>query len=539
MPNILDANGLTVATQQELLADQTASLQTIYGDDINLDSDSPDGELVNLDIQAQLDTEDLLVQINSQFDPDQAIGVILDQRVAINGITRQGGTYTTTNVTVTTSQSVNLYGLDQSAQSVYTVSDDAGTLWYLIATELGLSTGANVLAFRAADPGATLTTPNTITVPVTIILGVTSVNNPSTYTTLGINEETDAELKVRRRKSVSLSSQGYNAGLTGALDNINGVTSAVVYENDTNATSTGTIPANVPSGIPSHSIWAIVGGTPAPAIAPAWSATTSYSYGDIASSAGINYISILSSNLSHAVSNTTYWQVYSPVAQAIFSKRNAGCGMLGTTTYTVYPLIGPPIVIAWDYVAAEALFIKFTATSLDLINPPNIAAIRTGLVTSFAPTAGATVNINALASAVQAIDSNTLVTSAGFSTSSGGAYTNTLATTTPAYQFSVTAPDIIILTPILAGATGTTGVGYNINSSTGVVTNTTLSIAHGGTTFQFAAVGGFGSYTYSIVSGGGSVNSGTGLYTSGIAGTDRVRVTDGLSNTADCLVTVT
>jgi hypothetical protein len=53
------------------------------------------------------------------FDPDNAVGVVLDQRVAINGIQRQAGTYTVTPITVVTSQSVNLYGLDQDVQPVY------------------------------------------------------------------------------------------------------------------------------------------------------------------------------------------------------------------------------------------------------------------------------------------------------------------------------------------------------------------------------------------------------------------------------------
>jgi hypothetical protein len=539
MPNVFGVDGLTTATQAELLADQTAELQGIYGADINLDSDTPDGQLVNIDIQAQLDVQDLLTNINASFDPDQAAGVILDQRVAINGIVRQGGTYTLTPITVTVSQSVNLYGLDQDVQPIFTVSDNAGTLWYLSATTLALTIGANILTFRAAEPGAVLTTPNTITVPVTIVLGVTSVNNPSTYSTLGINEETDATLRVRRRKSVSLSSQGYNAALTAALENINGVTSAVVYENDTNATSDGTTPPLVPTGIPGHSIWAIVAGTPAPAVAAVWASTIEYSYGAIVSVAGTNYISIQNSNLGNLVSDTDFWQVYSPVAQAIYAKRNAGCGMRGTQSYTIYPLSGPPFVVNWDYVAAELLYIRFTVTSLDLVTPPNIAAIRAGLVTSFVPTAGQTVNINALASAVQAIDSNSLVTSAGFSTAAAGTYSNTLAPTSPAYQFSVVEANNIILSMILAGGSGTTGIGYTINSTTGVVTSTTLTIANGGTTFQFQALGGYGAYTYSVFSGSGSINGASGLFTSNAAGSTVVRVTDTQGHTADCNVTVT
>src|SRR5581483_5728996 len=159
-------------------------------------------------------------QIYNMFDPDNAVGVILDQRVAINGIQRQAGTFTVTNVTLIVSQALNLYGLDQTAQPVYTVADNAGNQWQLQTTQHISGPGTYVFSFQAANPGAVLTTINTITVPVTIVLGVTSINNPTTYTTLGINEESDAVFKVRRQKSVQLSSVGYLAGLLAALQNI-------------------------------------------------------------------------------------------------------------------------------------------------------------------------------------------------------------------------------------------------------------------------------------------------------------------------------
>jgi hypothetical protein len=539
MPNAIGVDGLTVQTYEELATFFTAAYQQIYGSDINLASDTPDGQMMNINIQAIQDLQDLLVQIYNTFDPDNAIGIVLDQRVAINGIQRQAGTYTITNITVVTTQSVNLFGLDQNEEAVFTVSDNAGNQWFLQTTQLGLSIGTHVLSFRAATPGANLTIPNTITVPVTIVLGVQSINNPTTYTTLGINEESDAVLKVRRQRSVALSSQGYLSGLLAALENINGVTSVFVYENDTDGTSTGTVPPDVPAGIPSHTIWVIIAGTPTPALSVAWSASTEYAYGNIVSSASINYISIQDGNLNHLVSDTDWWSVYNPVAQAIYSKRSAGCGLKGSTTYTLVQKNGLPFIVKWDVVTAENLFIKFTAASLDQKSPPNVALIRSTIPTSFVPGVNETVNINSLATEVQAVDPNTLVTSAGFADNSGGPFTDTLAPSDPTKQFAVSQANIIILPIIVAGGPSTSGIEYVFNSTTGVVTNTTLSIASGGTTFQFAPVGGFGSYNYTVSSGLGSINPSTGLYTSAGAGADVVQVTDGLGNTATCHITVT
>jgi hypothetical protein len=530
MPNSISATGLTTATRDELVTYFTNAYQAIYGPDINLASDTPDGQLMNIIIQAILDLEDLSMQVYNTFDPDNAIGVILDQRVAINGIQRQAGTFTTTNITLVTSQSVNLYGLDQTIQPVFTVADAAGNQWQLIASQLGVTAGTHVYLFQAAEPGQVLTIPNTITIPVTIVLGVTSINNPTTYSTLGINEETDMALKIRRAKSVSLQSQGYFQGLLAALENINGVTSAFIIENTTGGTDG--------DGIPSHSIWVIVAGTPTAPLSIAYNSTTVYRYGDIASSAGVNYISIQNSNVGNLVSDTSFWQIYNPVAQAIYAYRNAGCGMFnsldaGAQSYTIIQIDGSPFTVYWDQVLEQNLFIKFTANSLNGVNPPNIAAIKTYLTANFIPGVYEEVNINGLSTLVQQADPNTLVTSSGFSTTSGGVYTNTLTPSAKNKQFFVQAADIIVL-PIILTCTG--GIQVIV---AGLVTTTTVSVVHGGNTIQFATLGGFGSMTYSVFSGAGSINSGTGLYTSAGAGTDVVHVTDGLGNVATATITVT
>lgn len=560
MPNSIGVNGLEVATQEELVAAFTTAMQTIYGADIDLSSDSPDGQMMMIFIQAVLDLEDLLVQIYNMFDPDNAIGVILDQRVAINGIQRQAGTYTLTDITIVTTQALNLYGLDQTAQPVYTVADNAGNEFELLETEPIAGPGTYVLQFRAKDPGAVLTVPNTITVPVTIVLGVSSINNPTAATSIGINEESDAALKVRRAKSVSLASQGYLSGLIAALENINGVTSAFVYENTTSATNS--------DGVPGHSIWVIVAGT-----------------ADAAD-----------------------------IAQAIYTKRNAGCGMYGQQSYSITQVDGTTFLVYWDNVTTETLFITFNATSIDGVNEPNIAAIREGLVSSFVPTVSEEVNINVLATKVQEIDANCLVTGAGFSNgqtqtlnlsgvpasgvfkikyngnesaninwndsigtiqtkvqavdgleaclvtgslasqqlvfdlsaitdigslivatantlqtsgpvaitfSYDADYSNTLDTDTKNRQFTVAEENIIILPMILSPTT---------------------SVVATAATKQFTGLGGYGDLTYSILvnNSGGSINASSGLYTAGgTPGVDTVKVVDEMGNSATATVTVT
>jgi len=182
--------------------------------------------------------------------------------------------------------------------------------------------------------------------------------------------------------------------------------------------------------------------------------------------------------------------------------------MYGSISYDVTQVDGSIFTIYWDVVESENLFIKFTVTSLDGVNSPNIAAIRSGLVTSFIPGVADEVNINALATAVQAIDPNTLVTLSGFSLTHGGAYTNTLTPSLKNKQFAVSSANIIIIP-----------VQLSPSSATVAVTETQ----------QFIGLGGYGAYTYSMNSApsGGSINA-SGLYTAGAVPsvTDVVKVVD-------------
>jgi len=566
MPNVFGPLGLEVKTRQEIVDELTVAFQAIYGADINLGSDTPDGQMMQIITQFMVDQSDLLVAINASFDPDQAFGITLDQRVAINGIQRQGGTYTTTNITLVNSRSLNLYGLDQAddedAEDVYTIADNAGNRWFLMVSELGLTAGTHVLVFRAENPGAQLTTPNTITVPTTIVLGVVSVNNPTSYLTLGVNEETDPVLKLRRQRSVSLGSQGYRQALKAALQNLEGITSAEVYENNSDSTDS--------DGIPSHSIWVIVAGSALPA--------------DI---------------------GTTIW-LY----------RNAGCGMKGDETYTVTEAGGGPAIMKWDDVVIQNLFLLFTLGSLDADVPPDVAKIRTDLPLLLLPGVNESVNTTYLGTLIQQIDPNAYVLSAGLSDGtdqiirsddtpvSGNYRLNYGSQQTPNIAWNANAAavqvqlrlltgleNIVVTTGFLAGevlfldlsnvpsidylifvsnstmvngsaaplvfsydeqemqniATLSKQNQFTVLSQNVVITDmillpTTTSLASG-EQITFSAYGGYGSYTYSISNNnsGGSINATTGAYTAGPTDgtTDTIHVVDALGNVQNSTVSVT
>jgi uncharacterized phage protein gp47/JayE len=317
MPNRIDSSGLSVKTLDEIIAaivdgdsdgDSNApGLRDIYGEDISVDSDTPDGQLVNIFALAVKDQLDLLQQIYNSFDPDLAIGRALDQRCAINGISRRGATYTQTIIEVTVDRAVTLAGLDGA--SPFTVSDAEGNRFVLKSTTAIPGAGTHQLDFRAEEPGVIIVQANTLTNPITIILGVTGIINPYLPYDEGVNEESDAALRVRRAFSVALPNQGYIDGMIAALRAVPGVTAALVYEN---------ISADTDSdGVPAHSIWVIVEG-------------------------GLD----------------------AEVARALYYKRNAGCGMKeGNITIPVVQPNGITFDITFDRPVQEALWISFNITT--------------------------------------------------------------------------------------------------------------------------------------------------------------------------------
>lgn len=271
MADIIDESGLTIQTLSETIAELKTGLRGIYGEDINLDQNSPDGQLVNIFAQGAQDIRELAVQVFNSFDPDSAQGTVLDQRVVINNVVRQGGTFTITPVTFIVDRTVSLQGLDANFADIngsgFTVQDDAGNQFVLIDSGT-FTAGTYSRNFRARQLGQVEVAVNTITSQTTVVLGVTSVNNPSAPLEIGQNEENDIQLRVRRARSPALSSNGFLNGLEAAVLSIEGVTDVKAYENVTD-----TVDAD---GIPAHGTWLIVEGGANTAIAQAYYAKKSY-----------------------------------------------------------------------------------------------------------------------------------------------------------------------------------------------------------------------------------------------------------------------
>lgn len=304
-PSTINSSGLTIQPKASIITDLVGGYQTIYGADINVASNSPDGQLINIQAQAISDFNELLLDTYNSFAIDSAYGERLDQLVALNGMFRKQGTNTVAYVLVTSTQAVNIPGQDQTAVTPFTVADNAGNQYQLEASySFGSATSVS-LAFRAVTIGEIQTLPNTITNITTSTLGISAVNNPDTSTdVIGVNEETDVQLRVRHSQSLALAATGPADSVEAALRNIPDVTDAYVVENDTGG-SVNTVPA--------HSQWCIVnGGTSA------------------------------------------------EIGTAIYSKKGIGCGQKGSVSYIVTRPNGSTFTAQWDVGIAQDLYVAFS-----------------------------------------------------------------------------------------------------------------------------------------------------------------------------------
>lgn len=361
MSNLLDASGLTVNSTAEIVTALTLAFQAIYGSQINVGPNSPDGQLIAILAQSIEDNLQLLVQVYNSFAVDSAFGTILDQRVALSGIIRQQGTYTLAYVSVTATTALTLPGQDvliaTPGASVFTVSDTAGNQFQLQTSYSFGGAGTTSLIFIAVTLGQIQTTPNTIQTIVTITPGISGVNNPDTSNDVeGIPEETDPQLKIRQAQSYFLQAQAPADAIRAALlSDVSGCVDAYVAENDT---------ASGPTlGVPAHGLWIIVnGGAPV------------------------------------------------DIATVIYRKKNAGCALTGAQSYAVVRPQGNTATMQWDNALTETLYIRATLFPRIPGQTFDVTADGIALADALVYELGQSPNVGDVVIAMQAIEPQAILT---------------------------------------------------------------------------------------------------------------------------------
>lgn len=236
-------NGIQAPSYAEIFEYFQSQVREIFGQDVNIDADTQDGQLIAIFALALSDVNAQAIATYNQFNPNTAVGVGLDSAVKTNGITR----HTATNSTV----DLVLIGQAGTVITNGVATDDNENRWLLPEQVVIPVSGEITVTATAEEVGAIEASPNTITQIGTPTLGWQSVNNP-TQATVGVAVETDAELRQRQSRSTELPSVSLWEGIIGSLLNLPGVIRVSGVKNDEDDPS--------PEGVPGHSIAMIVDG---------------------------------------------------------------------------------------------------------------------------------------------------------------------------------------------------------------------------------------------------------------------------------------
>lgn len=349
-------NGIQVPTLQEHIDWLSQQFKNIYGEDINLNSDTPDGQLINILAQAETDRDELLINTYNSLNIITAEGTNLDNLVATHGIKRRGGSYTTVAITLTFNKAnVVLQGLDNNYSAIesnaFTVSDNNGNQFYLITSYTSTEAGDAVLDFRAKNIGAVEIGLETLTNIITPQVGVIASINKSAPLFIGTDEETDTELKERYLITYGNGGQGSYQNIASSLYNIDGVINIQGENNIFEVESS--------HGTPPHSIWLIIqGGAPA------------------------------------------------TIARTIYNSIPAGCGMRGEQTFIITDIYGNDNIIKWDNPSYENLYIKFSISKKTTSSTIDINYLKESLINSLDLKMNNTVDINEIYSLLYQIQSD-------------------------------------------------------------------------------------------------------------------------------------
>lgn len=141
---------------------------------------------------------------------------------------------------------------------VLAASDLTTPFTLAVTANMGIDTLASPGLFAADVAGAIFVPAGELNEIQTPVSGWDSVNNPADGTS-GRNTETDAELRIRRRQSVSFPATATVDAIRSKLLQVEDITAVAVYENDTATTDS--------NGVPPQHIWVIAQGGAAADIA--------------------------------------------------------------------------------------------------------------------------------------------------------------------------------------------------------------------------------------------------------------------------------
>ncbi len=235
-----------------ILEELDRGFRAIYGNDIDLAPDSPDGQMLGLIAQIRADLEELGEAIYRALDPDHASGAWLEQRAAYAGLLRRRARYSYL-------RGVLLSGCPGAVLPAGAVVRDINQgRWQLIGETLLGGDGSARGDFRSLELGAFPLPADSPLTLETLAPGWSAARNRQPAE-VGVEEETDAELRARFFRSRARPAQNSLDGMVAEILQLADVCEVVGLENTGNQADA--------NGVPAHSLNLIVDGGDEQAIA--------------------------------------------------------------------------------------------------------------------------------------------------------------------------------------------------------------------------------------------------------------------------------
>jgi uncharacterized phage protein gp47/JayE len=225
-------NGFFPDTKNDIIARINAIFVYVFGNDVNLDPASPNGQFIDQLANIEINNQNFETTITSSlYDPNYAQSVWLDSLCALSGIVRQAATYSV--VTCLCSGSAGTV-IPAGTQISNPLTGDV----FQNSTSGTIGSGGTVdIVFTAVSSGAVPVNANTITGIINSVYGWDSVNNP-TNGILGQTTESDSQLRANRVALLSTYGSSSLGSIYSAIYRINGLTSVFCAENNTDTTIT-------------------------------------------------------------------------------------------------------------------------------------------------------------------------------------------------------------------------------------------------------------------------------------------------------------
>lgn len=249
----IDSTGFHRMTLAERKEDLEALWISVFGSSIDMDPDSPDGQIIGI-LAEKFSSLDGIAEViyNGLASPNGASGTMLSNLVLLSGLSRKTGSATTVTA-ILGGVPGTVVGTTALARCTE-ITDSTVTFSPVTPITIGAN-GTGTGVFRCNQIGDFAVPAGSLTKIQTVIPGWEEVTNAADGVR-GFFAETDERLRWRRQASVALPANGMTDALWAAILNIPDVSRASVWDN--RGSTAITLPGG--SSLPGKSLLCIVDG---------------------------------------------------------------------------------------------------------------------------------------------------------------------------------------------------------------------------------------------------------------------------------------